>query len=700
MLRPHLARTAITSVAACALLLLALTAAAAQATVSQTQITSPADHAVIVVNRTTPGPEVTVTGTAPGASDGDTVDILCTHPEPGKPVHVGKLNKTPIVVSGQAFSYTGSFEPIAGATCFLRAVPAGTEPANLSPFSGPELAIDENEDGNIGPKTNYQVAGGPNDGALFDYYFWGAQFHATGEYLSLTSCGLCDSYAIDPATGAKGQAFFYSNAALFSKDDANKRSEIQIDGNNAFSGESAARLINRSGPTEYNGSEDYHNFPGLTYSEEVDPLSGDVTLHEEAAFVRCAEGATFGYGNPHGTPCADFVPTGVSYSRRIVQNRDGALASVFDTFTSTDHAAHHLDLLYFQSVRKISVATNPVYEFPWISGAFTAPSAKASITPPPGPATIFAQEEEEQEEGNESLGKGAITLSAPPTEIKFGSDSGSFELHYLRTLPADGSVKIGQAFSTAFALTEVRPAAQQAQLELSPSLKILSPATTTTLSTPTATVTGTVTAAGNDLPSTVSVNGQAVPVGPSGSWSAPVALAVGANTITATATDEYGLSASAQISLTYAPPTSGTPPPSPPVTSPAATATITETSYDGHNLLLTVSCHSGGATCTGSIGATATQKLGSKGKKGRKGHRPKAKQITVASGSFAIASGQTETIKLKLSGAAASLLAHLGRLASTVTLSLDQATSARTVTTEQFTLRPKKAKGKKHHKKR
>lgn len=649
---------------------------------SQTEITSPANHAVILVNDATEEPQVTVTGKAPGAGNGDTVNIFCTRAQAGKATHFSKLNTTPITVTNQSFSYTGSFKSIGYETCFLRAVPSGTEPADLAPFTGPQIAVDETQDTGL----HYQIEGGPNNGDQFDYYLFATQFQGSDEYLSISSCGLCDSYAIDPVTDATGEAVFYANGGLFARNAAENRSEIQIDGSNAFTGYGAYALVGRSGPTTYDGSQDYANFPSITYKSEVDPLSGNVTIDEEAPFVRCEEGAIF------GSTCsshARFVPTGVSYLRRIVQNQDGAVASIFDTFRSTDGAPHNLDLLYYQSVRETS-PNQPAYEFPWAASGFSVPASEAAIAPPPEAASLFVKEEIHQTEGDEAQGEGAITMSAPPAEIKFGTKPGAFELHYLRTIPAGGSVKIGQAFSTAFSISEVRADAQHAQAELSPKLSIASPAAGATLSTPTATATGTVTAGGNDLPSTVSVNGQTVPVAPSGAWTAQVPLAVGANTITATTTDEFGLSASSQTTLNYVPV-------APPAHRPAA-ATITKTRYSASGLQVTVSCHAGGAACAGSLSAIAKQKLTSRSKKGKK--KTKIKQITVASGHFSLAAGQTKTIKLKISSAAAALLKRLGSLPATITLSLDQAAGAHTTITERFTLKPKKKPKGKGHKKR
>ncbi len=525
---------------------------------------------------------------------------------------------------------------------------------------------------------------------MIDYYLFGAQFQGSYEYLSIGSCGLCDSYAVDPLTSATGGAFFYANAALFASNDAKTRSEIQIDGSNAFTGYSAYDLVARSASTTYDGSADYANFPAITYNSEVDPLTGNVTIEEEAPFVRCEEGTAFGYGNPAGSTCtshARFTPTGVSYHRRIVQNQDGAVASIFDTFRSTDGAPHQLDLLYFQSVREVSSSNQPAYEFPWAASGFAVPASEATIAPPPTAASLFVKEELHQEEGNEALGEGAITMSAPPAEIKFGKDSGEFELHYLRTVPAGGSVRIGQAFSTAFSISEVHADALRAQAELSPTLSIASPAAGATLTTPTATATGTVTAGGNDLPSTVSVNGRIVPVAPNGAWTAQVPLAVGANTITATTMDEFGLSASSQTTLNYVPTR-------PAAVVPAA-ASITKTSYKRPDLLITISCHAGGGACAGSFSAIAREKLKSRSRKGKK--KTKIKQITVAFGHFSIPAGQTETIKLKISSAAAALLKRLGSLPATITLSLEQAGNTHTTITKRFTLKPK-SKSKSHKK--
>jgi hypothetical protein len=643
----------------------ALAAPAAGAAVTQTNITSPANHAVIVNNEVTSEPQVTVTGTAPGASDGETVNIICTEPTPTG-LSTSTLNSSPVAIHNHGFTYTGSFEPIEEHTCVLRAVPTGATPADLTPFTGPQIAVDASEAGNIGAAEDEAIVGGPNSGALYDYYFYGSQFQGAGEYLSISACGLCDSYAINPTTSAIGSSLFFANAALFSTNDAKTGSEIQIDGNNAFASDAARNLISRTNPTTYNGSEDYSSFPSLSVRTTVNPLTGDVSIEEAGSFSHCVGGNPSGETATHAN-CSSFEPTGVGYTRHIVQNEDGALVTIYDTFTSTDGAPHQLNLLYYQSVDG-NGSGSPAYSFPWLSSAFETPAAKASIAPPAGPASILVKEKAGQADGDEELDQGALTMSAPPNGIEFGEHPTYFELHYTRTVPAGGSVSIGQSFATAFALANVEALARQARSDFSPTVAISTPASGSTSTSSTVTVKGTVGAGANGLPSTVSVNGVSAAVSAEGAWSAQVPLTVGANTITATTTDQYGLQGSAQVAVTYAPP----PPPPPPIT---ASATLLGSSYNGKDVLLRIACRAGGATCTGRASAIALEKIAIRSHHHRGRHsktRFKTVQLTVAAGSFSIPAGQTQTLELKVGRTATDLLAGLHRLPTTITVEVSE----------------------------
>ena len=206
---------------------------------------------------------------------------------------------TGVTVQNQAFTSTSSLYPIKDTTCRLRAVPAGTKPADLSSFGGPAVAVSEVASGNYdnsGAKhdssSGFQVVGGPNAGKLYDYYIFDAQL-AGIRLGSLSSCGPCDSHAIDSSTFRVPDTEMFNSNAVLSRDVNNPpavpdRSYIQIDGANAYSSYAAQQLYARSAPATFDGSQDAAHFPVLTLTDTIDPATEDLTIHESEDFVRCA----------------------------------------------------------------------------------------------------------------------------------------------------------------------------------------------------------------------------------------------------------------------------------------------------------------------------------------------------------------------------------------------------------------------------
>ncbi len=113
-------------------------------------------------------------------------------------------------------------------------------------------------------------------------------------------------------------------------------------------------------------------------------------------------------------------------------------------------------------------------------------------------------------------------------------------------------------------------------------------------------------------------------------------------------------------------------------TTPLPTATQGAVAFNGTLLSIPVSC--AGATCSGTLTAFANRDSSTISRT-RKKRTPK--QITVASASFIIPAGQTQTIKLTLSSTARKLLAAKKRLPLVIVLSVSGQTSVRTHTTLQ-----------------
>jgi hypothetical protein len=116
---------------------------------------------------------------------------------------------------------------------------------------------------------------------------------------------------------------------------------------------------------------------------------------------------------------------------------------------------------------------------------------------------------------------------------------------------------------------------------------------------------------------------------------------------------------------------------------PTASASITKSSFNAHELLVTIACSAGGANCSGQLSAVAKVSVAVKTKHG---HKTRVEQITVASGSFAIAAGSSETAKLKLTRTATKELTRLGKLATTITALLAEPSQAPTALTAHLTL--------------
>ncbi len=650
--------------------------------VTQTAISAPADHSYLVWSGSA-DTNVTVTGTAPGATDGDLVDINCYY-ENGSGAVTDHQLAAGVAVQNGAFTTAASLYPIKDTTCTLRAVPATTNPTNLAPFAGPAVAVSELDDANYdnsgashGSSSSFQIVGGPNNGKLYDYYLWQAQFSGAMDYDSLGSCGPCDSYAIDPTTfQVPDNALWFSNAALYGNLNTGPvpdRSYVRVDGSNAYDSDSAEGLYSRSAPATDDGSEDAAHFPALTFSDSVDPATGNLTSREAEDLVRCA--------TPSGTPdpspasanhtnCPDFTSTGVHFSRTIVQNQGGRLVTATDTFSSTDGASHTLDLIYFQS---IDSTPNASLDFPWWdSGLEPYPAGSFVPAAPAGaPVQIYGATDPTQADGDESVLRGAITLSAPPQGEFFDkSGAGEFYFAYHATVPAGGSWTLTQAFSTAFTSADVTTLSNNAATAMKPSVAISTPPSGTKVTAAPATVTGTVTAGGNGLPSSALVNGVSTPVSSTGQFGAKVPLAPGANTITASITDPGGLPASAGANVTYSPPP------------PSSSARIKKISANAKDLLITLICSS--AACTGNVGAVAKlTKVTGKGK-----HRhSRTVQITVASGRFSVPAGATQIVALKLSSAARGYLRSHVTLRGTASLTLNEPGGAHSSLTGAFKLR-------------
>jgi hypothetical protein len=528
--------------------------ASALVTTSKLTITSPAGS-YLIDDQVTPAETISVGGTTDGVP-GDLVDVNCYSGSGSQPLATGVP-----VDADHSFSFTGSMRTIARATCVLRAVPSGVTtdypPGSASPFAGPVVAI--------GQATSKTVPSGPNAGKLEFYYLYVSQLRGAFEYATLGGCSISESYAYDPVTfgsiaQAASESVQYCNAWFSWKNGytakpglaSPTRSELQVDGLDAYVAGNAWAL----NPGNGFNSADNSGFPALSYAYSIDPSNGNLALDETDEVVRCSPGGLF---PPTASGCSSFVPTGVQVHMHIVQDQGGRVATVIQYFSSTDGAAHHVDLLENNDFYHRN--QDGELDFPWTGAGLQPYTTIGQVLPgptSPGPGSFFVKGSASVPDGSESGAQGAVTFSsAPSSETIIGTTNNNshfswVELHYTRTVPATGFVTLGFGYAGAFSAAEVAADAAGAEAAFRPSVAISSPRPGSVTAQRSMALRG-VASDVNGL-STVTVNGHPVTVTAGGGWSTTAPLKSGINTITAVATNMFGNTVQSQTTLIYIPP--------------------------------------------------------------------------------------------------------------------------------------------------
>jgi hypothetical protein len=415
---------------------LALTGTA-RAAITGSSITTPADPAFSIFDDDTTD-FTTISGTTTGATGSDKIDLRCYYAATWDTVR-----------SGVALSPDGSFSTLVqlggidDRPCVLRALPANVFPADLTPFAGSRLGT--------GSRATETIAGGPNAGVPFNFHIWGQQLSAAFEYQSLGRCGLYAGHLYD-ATLKRTTDTFWCNA-WFDRFDtpAATRSGLRIDGADAYPPWAADDITGIGA-----------GLPAVTYSYAADPHTGDLRINASEPLVKCAA-STY---PPTAASCATFVRTGVTDTRTISQDHDGHLSQITDVFSSTDGAAHALDLEWENDQRfhgPTGDSTQLAYQFPGQTGfAKHAPGDVVAL--PAAPGTILIRMDGAPD-GDPATGQGAIAYDRPADSATFiYADAFVQELvlHQTGTVPAGGSTTFRFAYAQDYTAAAVAALAKSA----------------------------------------------------------------------------------------------------------------------------------------------------------------------------------------------------------------------------------------------
>jgi hypothetical protein len=667
--------------------------AVASAEVTASQITSPASPAYTLTDETPPPHQTTftVTGTTTGSGN---VALRCYYGIGPNEYTVLFKEVTP---SGNAFSVEVTTEELYEGPCVLRAVPVGNnEPHPLG------TAGEEAKDPFQGPRVGNSYF--ELDASAKTTYGYELELNTLSSYLNIDAagnCGLDSSNLLAPETLARSEYLFDCNGGLYDEEPVASgkatRSEIQVDGANAYS-PAAANGVQRKIEEELTAKKEplvpVADAPQVTVTKTFESASALATIHESDPIVKCSpEPAVF---PPTAASCKEFVSTGVQLERTWQTSQADRVASMTDEWSSTDGAAHSLSAIYDQAF-VANEKEGASYRFPGTS-AFTTTATGQLVGLPAGGAAIYYKEDAATPvDGDDAHPQGAIVYDRAPSEplsFREGTHEASkyseFEMPYQATVPASGAYTVRMTFVQAYALAEVQSLAAAALATYQPpALTISSPASGTAVSTSSVTVSGTATASAG-TPS-LTVAGHAVSVSAGGAWSTSVALAKGANTITAVATDQAGLSTGRSIAVTYTP--------IPPL---AHASQVGSASGANGEVKFTVAC-SGAAGTSCEIESTLTTlertRNGHPVAVSARRHRPRthSRSVVVGSSKLTIPAGQRVTIAIQLNAAGRDLLARFGRLPVHLRVLLLSAGHRSTVIAQNLTVRPHHHRHRRHH---
>jgi hypothetical protein len=502
----------------------------ANAAVTSSNITAPADGSHYLVTDASPPAGVSVTGTSNGTT-GDFVDVRCYE----RTDHWDFVQDNVAVAAGGSFSATMSSDDPYG-TCILRAVPHGLAPTgDASPFTGPTVTGEQN--------LSYKISTGPNAGKVYDLYLLFQGVNAMNDYVSATDGGLWDSRLQYP-NGYSSTYLWYENAALTgSEDGPPARSFLQVDGRNAY-GPRAARDLFPSNP----------GFPELTFDASRDPGTGNTTIHETDPIVVCPNETPF---PPDAGACPQFNSAGVRLERTLFTDDGGLQVHITDTWRSTDGAVHNISPHYDQWVfgRDPQNVDVPVgLKLPWIGDFQTFSTNTVFPGPSPGAGSIFVRGKNDAPDGDATYPRGAVSFDLAPAEVRRVSNQ-EFTLHNENvSVPAGGTAVTREDFvmSQAQATVDAKAAADVDRF-VSPTVSISAPANGSTITGAAATkqITVTGSASDNQGVAALTVNGAAVPLAADGTFSVPATVKLGQNTLTAVATDHAGNTTTATATAAY-----------------------------------------------------------------------------------------------------------------------------------------------------
>jgi hypothetical protein len=435
-------------------------AAPAQADVTASQITTPADpHFALFDADAATQATLAVSGTATGTGN---VDIVCTRGASSLPLG-GNANNVPVAPDG---SFSVADAPLAqiaqpGAAesraCRLHAIPSSSAPSDFTNFPGPRLALSK--------LARERLSGaGVNDGKLFDFYLYAGGIGFAADYRSFGAYGVYDTMPGDPVSlETLGYGLYGNGYAPDRSSDAPRFYGLTIDGQPAYA---PGRLSGGTGGAGIQGNAGY---PELSLDPvQFDATNGNVTLAEHDPLVRCAPDPAY---PPTIAGCSSFASVPVKLDRTTEHTRYGQVIRVVDRWSSTDGQSHTLDLTMEQdhcfSTDTSNCSAQPVYRFPGETGYAGHAQGTSVPGPLPGAEAILAKDATDP-----SLGGAGVVPAQSSDGVTFYDQTTQYSGYGLRyagrVIPATGPLTLTHYYVTGRTPTEAEQLAADVKASLQP----------------------------------------------------------------------------------------------------------------------------------------------------------------------------------------------------------------------------------------
>ncbi len=471
-----------------ALLAVAFAPAGAQAAITKSSVTTPADPAFRLYE-----PEIEkaaeislrVAGTTDGRA-GELIDLLCTR---GSSTDVVREN-VPLGKDG-AFDVLVRLDSFSPAACVLRAVPNKERPKDPGTFAGPTVSVAA-----FDPRAE-TVAVLESEGVVVSDYVL-----QSGQRLGAVAMGSAASgvslAGVRPDTLDRYASTTWSaGAALVGKVFEGGRPSVIVDGQPAYVAKNVPLI------TEDGRSTAPKGFDGLRVAATIDERTGVIVVRENERVLRCDRLAC--------------VSTGVALERTVTLRDAHARADVEDRWVSIDGAAHQVQLGYLEYT---GAGEASCWRFKG-EPSLRAYEAGARVLPN-GPGNVITHD------GTPKQQPGTLSYDPAPREFAFVGRNAAIDAVEL-AVPAGGAAPVRRSF----ALGEVTV---QADPDIEPPVVTIEGSKRTEAAS--------VEVYGRALDNVgvvrLTVNGQDIAIGADGTYSTQIALAPGDNRITATATDAAG----------------------------------------------------------------------------------------------------------------------------------------------------------------